>query len=235
MTQFIRLSAVLLILANNYMLNSEEINCNIVNSHDSTSLCSIYNQTSALNIKETSKFNYLKSSSSSMHSIGAEYVPFHIDIKSGDLIWQNKHEPSWTRWSKLCPSSRMSPRAHSNTNYPQVYNYCSNHLTCDLTGVCEIKFQLDNSTSVLIVNLRDTINKNTETPKFTNELSLINVTFDLDEASLTEQILIENTVKLDTERSKSIRSANIFKFDMVLPSFNSEQYNFYCKSNDGIF
>ena len=80
---------------------------------------------------------------------------------------------------------------------------------------------------------RDGINKNTETPKFTSDLSLINVTFDLDESTSIEQVLIENTCKLDSERSKSIRLSNIFQFDIIRPSFNSEQYKFYCKSNNG--
>ena len=55
----------------------------------------------------------------------------------------------------------------------------------------------------------------------------------MDESATNEHVLIDTTVKLDSERSKSIRLSNIFQFDMILPSSNPEQHKFYCKLNQG--
>ena len=234
----IQLSTLLLILLNNFLLKSEEIECNLAQLNNAKQLCNIYSKSSNPNLKQTKKFNYVKSPSSTMRSLETNnehvHFPFSIDIETGDLTWSNKHQPTWTRWSKLCPSPQMSHVHYSNGFYPQIVNYCSNHLTCDLTGICEVKFQIDNSTSNLIIKLRDNLDNDAESPKFTNDLSFLNITFDLDETASNEHVLIDNTVKLDSERSKSIRLSNIFQFDMVMPSLNPEQYKFYCKSSQGI-
>jgi len=239
MIKQLQLSTLLLILLNNFLIKSEEIECNLVNANDSKQLCNIYSKSSNANhLRQAKSFNYLTPTYSSMRLLERDnenHLPFSIDVVTGNLNWLNKHQPSWTRWSKLCPSPQMSQVHYSNGFYPQIVNYCSNHQTCDLTGVCEVKFQIDNSTNNLIIKLRDNMDSDAETPKFTNELSFLNISFDLDEAASNEHVLIDNTVKLDSERSKSIRLSNIFQFDMVLPSSNPEQYKFYCKSNQGNF
>lgn len=234
----IQLSTLILIILNNFLIKSEEIDCNLVSVNDSKHLCNIYSKSSNENLRQSKSFHYIRPGAfASMRLLERDnnenHLPFSIDVETGDLNWLNKHQPTWTRWSKLCPSPQMSQVHYSNGFYPQIVNYCSNHLTCDLTGVCEVKFQIDNTTNNLVIRLRDTIDNDAETPKFTNELSFLNITFDLDESATNEHVLIDTTVKLDSERSKSIRLSNIFQFDMILPSSNPEQHKFYCKLNQG--
>ena len=49
MNKIIQLSIAFIILSNIHIINSEEINCDLVNSEDSIRLCNIYNQTSNSN------------------------------------------------------------------------------------------------------------------------------------------------------------------------------------------
>ncbi len=215
------------------LATSERINCDLVNEHERTQICNIYDISSTNNNRDTLRqaksFKYIKSTSSStfnsLEQIDQDIVPFSIDVKTGNLNWLNKHQPKWTRWSKLCPSSSQ-----------EVLHFCSNQLTCDLTGVCEIKFQIDddndnNLNNFLVVNLRDNLDKDADMPKFTNDLTFINVTFDLDEVAINEQVLIESTIKLDSERSKINRILNEFQLNMVLPWINPQHYKFYCGSS----
>ena len=152
---------VSLIISNFYQIvASEKINCDLVNQNERTQICNIYDLSSNRDkLRQAKKFKYIKSSSaSSLEQIDQDIIPFSIDAQTGNLNWLNKHQPKWTRWSKLCPSTSSSSLIMNNgINYyhqaQEVLNFCSNQLTCDLTGVCEIKFQIDdNNENLLVVN-----------------------------------------------------------------------------------
>ena len=133
------------------------------------------------------------------------------------LIWSNKLEPANTRWSQLCPSA-----AHSvaGLRQPSSQFVCSNSRDCDRTGHCIIKLvdasQRGGQLSVhLIDNVNETGSEDDTRPKFTDDLKLINITFDLLESAEADRVLIESTEPLDHWHSRLVRARNTFKLELL--------------------
>jgi hypothetical protein len=202
-----------------------KIDCNLVKNNDvkDSIICNLNTK----NLTNKYKYKFLKNASYANSISFTNALPFEVDSKTSNLVWLNKYQPQAIRWSEVCPSNYLV------STYQQNINLCLNP-TCDLTGICTIKYeqinQVTNKSSTLTINLKDNINSelNDNKPMFSTDLRFINITFDLesfDEFSNNEILLIESTDKLDPYRSKINRIRNEFDFDLIKFDEQSENDN----------
>lgn len=188
----------------------------------------------------------------------------HLDIdpSNSHLVWLNKYQPTWTRWSELCAPAASAISSNLGASLPllqqqqhlfkQRSSPCLNEHECDLTGVCKLKLQAKKANEeeeFVILNLVDTLNRLTEQPKFPIDMRLLNVTVDLDGGveggngmgmggNFVEVVLLERTDKLDVWRSKPNRDAVEFRLEkpseQLMTNLMPENNQNNCKIfNDG--
>lgn len=125
--------------------------------------------------------------------------PLRLDAEA-NLVWTNRYQPTWTRWSQLCKPTHSSQ------------SVCSNSQDCDSTGTCRLVVGSTHDDELVAVELRDNMDAAAELPKFPDDMRLLNVSWDLDTA-VHEILLLDRTDRLDSFRSKPNRMLMRFSLD----------------------